>query len=189
MLHVDWKTWRCAQCAWMPSEATDNIQAENAVKGHIAYHYASAPAGERATIWCSGCGTRCPFPEGFLLDGVVHLCGDCWRHVQPVLHRRQAPSVLAPVGESMSRPGFRSSMPRRCVAAIRRPTCFPWAPRPRATPPPAKARLRPRGCSMRCCRRFRARTGMSLSSSSRWGSSLSWICRCSPGCGCMRVWR
>jgi len=101
MLHVDWKTWRCAQCAWMPSEATDNIQAENAVKGHIAYHYASAPAGERATIWCSGCGTRCPFPEGFLLDGVVHLCGDCWRHVQPVLHRRQAPSVLAPVGESM----------------------------------------------------------------------------------------
>ena len=37
-------------------------------------------------VWCAGCGSRWRTPEGFLLLGVVHLCGDCWRKAQPVLH-------------------------------------------------------------------------------------------------------
>lgn len=38
-------------------------------------------------VWCSGCGTRWSEPQGFILLGVVHLCGDCWRKVQHVFSR------------------------------------------------------------------------------------------------------
>jgi len=37
-------------------------------------------------LHCAGCGARWTSPEGFILAGVVHLCGDCWRKVQPILH-------------------------------------------------------------------------------------------------------
>jgi hypothetical protein len=44
-------------------------------------------------VRCSGCGVRWTSPEGFILAGVVHLCGDCWRKVQPILHSAAQPSA------------------------------------------------------------------------------------------------
>lgn len=41
-------------------------------------------------VWCAGCGARWKTPEGFIIFGVVHLCGDCWRKAQHIFNPRSA---------------------------------------------------------------------------------------------------
>jgi hypothetical protein len=63
--------------------------------------------GEPETLRCSGCGARWTSPEGFILAGVVHLCGDCWRKAQPILHA--SPAAHADIAQAVPPPDHREA--------------------------------------------------------------------------------
>ena len=48
-------------------------------------------SGSLSLAWCSGCGARWE-PTGYVVNGVVNLCGDCWRRVQQCVHATPEPS-------------------------------------------------------------------------------------------------
>jgi hypothetical protein len=82
-------------------------------------HRVTPPAlrGEPETLRCSGCGTRWTSPEGFILAGVVHLCGDCWRKVQPILHA--SPAAHAPSQEAPPDRGWFERQAKRAQEDIK----------------------------------------------------------------------